>query len=302
MVETPRASFPEVSIVIRTYNESRYLPDVLRAVKDQQDVMHREVEVIVVDSGSTDGTRDIATQYGARVITIEKSEFTFGRSLNRGCEAAKGDILIFISGHCIPSAASWLVSMLAPFENPAVGIAYGRQLPGEGSKFSEARVFEKYYPPLNASQAPFFCNNANCAVRRSIWKRFRFDESLSGLEDMDFGIKVVGAGFLIQYAPDASVNHIHHENWGQIRRRYEREAIALRSIRPELHLGALEAFYCFVIATCSDMIAAISKNQLFQHFTSILLYRYNQFLGSYYGSRPHRVLAEKERLRYFFPK
>jgi GT2 family glycosyltransferase len=182
-----------------------------------------------------------------------------------------------------------------------VGATYGRQLAALDSKFSEERVFEKYYPPQKASQAPFFCNNANCAVRRSIWKRFRYDEQLSGLEDMDFGIKLVSAGFEIGYVPEAVVTHIHRENWDQVRRRYEREAIALRSIMPELHLGSLEASYCFFAAVGADIMASSRKGTLFQHLVSIVKYRYNQFRGSYSGSRPHRVLGEKERSRYFFP-
>ncbi len=109
---------PLVSIIIRTYNEARHLGAALQAVAVQAMAGRPPVEVIVVDSGSTDGTREIALAAGARVIGIDKSEFTFGRSLNRGCEAARGEFLVFISGHCIPVESNWLEQMIAPFADP----------------------------------------------------------------------------------------------------------------------------------------------------------------------------------------
>ncbi len=178
---------------------------------------------------------------------------------------------------------------------------YGRQVGGETTRFSEARVYEKYYPNGPASQSAIFCNNANCAVRRSVWRRFRFDESLTGLEDMDFGRKVVNAGFRIAYAPGAPVIHIHDESWPQVRRRYEREAIALRRIAPEFHLSLLDAAGCFLGGVCQDVLAAFRTTAPWRHVGSIVLYRFNQFLGSWLGGRPHRELSRKEKLRYFYP-
>lgn len=292
---------PLVSIIIRTYNESKHLGAALRAVGVQAMAGRPPVEVIVVDSGSTDGTREIALAAGARVIGIDKSEFTFGRSLNRGCEAARGEFLVFISGHCIPVEENWLEQMIAPFADPGIVMTYGRQVGAETTKFSEARVYEKYYPNGPASQSAIFCNNANCAVRRSVWRRFRFDETLTGLEDMDLGRKVVDAGFRIAYAPGAPVIHIHDETWPQVRRRYEREAIALRRIAPEFHLSPFDAIGCFLTGVLQDMLAAIKSPAAWGHVGSIVLYRFNQYLGSWLGGRPHRELSRKEKLRYFYP-
>ena len=60
------------------------------------------------------------------------------------------------------------------------------------------------------------------------WKQHRFDESLTGLEDMYLGKKLCEEGSQIAYISSASVFHIHDESWGQVRVRYEREAVALR--------------------------------------------------------------------------
>ena len=102
-----------------------------------------------------------------------------------GCEAARGEILVFVSGHCIPENKEWLRHLLAPFSDPEVAITYGRQIGGEETKFSEHRIFAKYFPDTEEpSQGEIFCNNANAALRRDDWAAQPFDEKLTGLEDM----------------------------------------------------------------------------------------------------------------------
>jgi len=292
---------PLASLVIRTFNEAKYLDRVLSQVAAQVLPEGSSLEVVVVDSGSTDSTLEIAARYGAIIKPIRKEDFTFGRSLNMGCDAASGEFLVLVSGHCIPNDKNWLGELLQPFQDPSVGITYGRQIGDVASKFSEVRVFEKYYPDGPASQGPAFCNNANSAIRKSIWRRFRFDEELTGLEDIDIGRKVVAAGFRIAYCSKSVVIHIHHESWPQVRRRYEREAIALRHIHPELHLVWHEATACFFVALWKDFQVYFRTPRHFAVIGQILLYRFHQYAGSWLGNRPHRELSNKEKIRYFFP-
>lgn len=84
----------------------------------------------------------------------------------------------------------------------------------------------------------FFCNNANSALKTSAWKEYRFAEDLTGLEDMFFAKQLTLDGKKIGYVAEAPVYHIHDESWRQIRLRYEREAVALQRIIPELQLGS----------------------------------------------------------------
>ena len=107
------------SIVIRTYNEERYLEPLLEAIAKQEGL---ETEVIVVDSGSTDRTCAIASRHACHIVTIAKSEFSFGRSLNRGCAAAKGDYLVFISGHCVPVDEWWLQNLVVPLRVEGIAL------------------------------------------------------------------------------------------------------------------------------------------------------------------------------------
>lgn len=290
-----------ISVIIRTFNEERYLPELLQGIQRQS--VGQPVEVLVVDSGSTDQTRSIASEYGCQIVEIKKSEFTFGRSLNLGCAAAQGEILVFISGHCVPFDDHWLMALTRPFQDSTVGVAYGRQVGGPDTRFTEHQIFAKYFPDhAQPSQVGFFCNNANSAVRRSLWKRFGYDESLTGLEDMHFGKRTVAAGFSVQYAHQAAVYHFHHESWGQIQRRFEREAMALQDIMPAVQLGLIDAFRYTIAGICSDFGVALGQKGLWRELISIVRYRICQYRGAWKGHHRHRKLSARERERYFYPR
>src|SRR3546814_19878631 len=92
------------------------------------------------------------------------------------------------------------------------------------SKFSEKRMFLKYFPAQSCiPQQGFFCNNANAAIIKVAWAQHRFDEDVTGLEDMVLAKQLWLAGEKIGYVADAVVEHIHQERWAPVKRRYERE-------------------------------------------------------------------------------
>lgn len=290
------------SIIIRTYNEERHLDELLTAIAGQT-VPASEREVLVVDSGSTDRTHDIVRKHGATLLTIARDTFSFGRSLNIGCAAARGNALVFISGHCVPADARWLESLIAPIEQGLVAYAYGRQLGGPLTKFSEQRLFEKYFPATsNVPQEGFFINNANAALLRDAWERFRFDEELTGLEDMDLGKRLVARGERLGYVADATVFHHHDETWPQVKRRYEREAIALQRIMPEVQLSLFDFLRYFVSGVLLDWGTALRQRMWTGRAAEIVLFRFVQFWGAYKGNHIHRHLSRARKDRYFYPR
>jgi len=296
-----RSSAMLASIVIRTHNEARYLPDLLLSIA-QQTMPQNQREVIVVDSGSTDSTLDIARQHECRIVHIKQSDFSFGRSLNVGCDHANGKYLIFISGHCVPTRPTWLEDLLKPLEAGEAQITYGRQEGGPESKFSEHMLFAKYFPPVDTPPPnEFFCNNANAAVFRDTWSIHRFDEALTGLEDMHFARRVVAAGGKVRYVATASVFHYHHEAWRRVKRRYEREAIALQKIMPEVHVHAADAIRYFLAGVLSDSAKALSQRCLLRRGWEIVCFRFCQYYGTWRGNHIHRQLSRKAKEKYFYP-
>lgn len=290
-----------VSVVIRTYNEESHIGSLLEALARQETDF--ELEIIVVDSGSTDRTLDIVRRFDCRVLQIDKSSFSFGRSLNIGCEAATGCRLAFISGHCIPGSSRWLKTLVEPLARDSIAYVYGAQFGHETSRFSEVRYFAKCYPAeRRIPQDGFFCNNANAALLTSVWKEHRFDEALTGLEDMHLAKTLTDRGYRIGYVPEAPVCHIHDETLPQIRRRFEREAIALQFIMPEVHITFVDFVRYFSSAVVLDTLEAAQQKILARSLKDIVLYRLMQFWGSYRGNHYHRKLSRERKEKYFYPK
>jgi L-ascorbate metabolism protein UlaG (beta-lactamase superfamily) len=291
-----------VSIVIRTFNEARHLDDLLTAI-DRQETHDLSVEVVVVDSGSTDGTLDIARRHDCRVVGIDQSEFSFGRSLNLGCARARGDIVVAISGHCVPVAAHWLQRLCDPLISGTAHYAYGRQTGGPDSNFSECRLFAMTYPPESRlPQDGFFCNNANAAILRETWDHYRFDEEVPGLEDMELARRLVADGGKVAYVAEAGVHHYHYETWPQVRRRFEREAIALRKVMPQVRFGLWDMLRYAGVGTLRDWVSDQAATGTATPRLAMLRYRWNQYLGAWRGGREHRKLSEAEKEKYFFPR
>lgn len=290
-----------ISLVIRTLNEARHLDELLHNVA-RQNTGGIPYEVVLVDSGSTDATLEIAERHGCRIHHITREEFSFGRSLNIGCDAAQGDVLVFTSGHCVPTDEHWLIRLCQPILDGQAGYTYGRQIGGGQTYFSESRIFAKYFPEQSANpQAGFYCNNANAAVSRQVWATYRFDEELTGLEDMHLAQRMVQNGGKVAYVADAVVHHYHYEHWPQIRRRFEREAIALQQIMPQVHVTALDTLRYIISSLWKDLRCAARNGQWRQHALNITRYRWNQYIGSYKGNHEHRKLSHSQKEKYFYP-
>lgn len=293
-------SKPDVSIIIRTLNEERYLPELLSSIQKQRSSFSHEV--VLIDSGSTDNTLNISEQFGCRILHIRREEFSFGRSLNRACEAAHGAYFVLISGHCIPCDQHWLQKLVQPLAEGLVEYVYGRQVGGPQTYWSERQIFAKYFPEESAiPQQGFYCNNANSAITSDTWNRFKFNEELTGLEDMHLAKRLVEEQGTVGYIADASIYHIHHENWQQVQRRFEREALALQQICPEVILRRRDLFRYFSRGVIRDLMAGLPAALTFEIFRQIVLYRYRQYIGSYRGNHHHKKMSSELRETYFYP-
>lgn len=220
---------PETSVIIRTFNEEKRLPGLLDALSRQT---RRDHEIIIVDSGSVDGTLDIAGRHAGRVLRIGRRDFTFGYSLNQGIAASRGRRIAIVSAHTLPLDSNWLGALVRPLEDPRACMVFGRQVGPAGSKYSEVQDMRRTYGPARRTvqAADFIGNNANAAIRRDLWETHAFDETLPGLEDIAWAKYWNERGYDVVYEPDAALYHFHEENWQQIRRRYYREALAAKRI------------------------------------------------------------------------
>ena len=288
------------SLIIRAYNEEKYIGRLLEGIKQQT---IRDVDVILVDSGSTDSTVTIAESYGARVVRIPSAEFTFGRSLNYGIKAAKREFIVMASAHVYPVYPDWLETLLSPFQDEQVALTYGKQRGYEGSKYSEHQIFHQWYPDAsNADQATAFCNNANASIRKSLWDLHPYDETLTGLEDLEWAKWAKAQGQKIAYAAEAEIIHIHNETPHGVYTRYRREAMALRRIYPESNFN----FYDFIRLTTtnilSDLWHAARERILLKSFSSIFWFRFAQFHGTRMGHRETSLITPQLRETFYYAR
>ena len=294
-----RFAAPKVSVVIRCHDEERHIGALLEALGRQT---LRPAEVVVVDSGSTDGTRGIVARHPVRLLSIAPHDFTFGRSLNRGCAAATGELLVFASAHVVPVRADWLERLAAPFARPEVALVYGRQIGNEVTRFPEHQVFAQQFPRVsNPDQKSPFCNNANAAVRRRLWEEHPFDEELTGLEDLAWGRWALAQGHRLVYDAEATIVHVHEENPRRIFRRYEREAIALKRILPDSHLRLGEMVRFLVRGIALDLRVAMRSGRVWRSIAEVVMFRVMQYAGTYAGMRYRSPVTHELMMRFYYP-
>jgi rhamnosyltransferase len=291
---------PRASIVIRCHNEAEHIGKLLAELKRQTFTDH---EIVVVDSGSDDGTLDIVSNEDLILEHIRKEDFSFGRSLNVGCRAASGEILVFISAHCYPEHEDWLANLVSGFEDDKVAVVYGKQRGIPESHFSERQIFRSWFPDVSVPrQEGPFSNNANAAIRRDLWEKHPYDETLTGLEDVAWAQEVMRDGWWVSYRADAGVVHVHHETSGQTRNRYRREAITFQKVFPGEHFNIWDFLRLSSRNVIADSRAAFGEGLGFASLWPIVRFRLSQFAGTYQGFHMRRPPSSDLKKRFYYPE
>jgi 2-desacetyl-2-hydroxyethyl bacteriochlorophyllide A dehydrogenase len=289
-----KVSAPETTILIRAFNEERWLPEVLEAIDRQR---YRDFEVLLVDSGSVDRTRDIVSAKGGRVVRLRSDDFTFGHSLNVGIQEARGSFIVILSAHAIPATDQWLERLIAPLRRPNTAMVFGGQRGHALSKFSEARDFERIFPakPQLMDDDHVFVNNANSAIRRDLWELHKFDEGLPGLEDAEWAKYWIPLGKEVRYEADASIFHVHTEMWAQVRHRFYREGIAGRWTAVRIVRNIPGEILRELRWTALDFWLAARQRRLGSLAGEIAKYRYHKTVGIVKGILDSRTITNPSR-------
>ena len=207
-----------ISVVIPVKNGGMGLVWCLEGIARQQ--VDEEVEVVVVDSGSSDGSPGRARRLGARVHPIPPADFHHGRTRNLGAELAHGEVLVFTTQDAYPADESWLASLVAPLRSEThVAGVYGRQVAHEGATPPEQYFLEFLYGPEprrqridNADELTYertLFSNVNSAMRRETWRASPFADDLIMSEDQEWARRTLLAGLTLIYEPRAAVRHSH---------------------------------------------------------------------------------------------
>jgi len=288
-----------LSIIIRARNEERHLARLLEGIAQQSE---KDVEVILVDSGSTDRTLEIASHYPVKIVHIRPEEFTFGFSLNQGISSAQGEIIVMASAHVYPVYPDWLKCLVMPFDDPQVALTYGKQRGDRRNKFSEAQIFNHWYPDVSQPRQPHpFCNNANAAIQRSLWQDNPYNETLPGLEDLEWAHRIMAQGYAISYVADAEVVHVHEEKPRDVFNRYRREAMAFKRLFPHEHYNLWNLASNLTTNIANDLWQATRQGELTARLVEIFWFRWMQFWGTYRGYRQSGPLTWRLRQTFYYP-
>ena len=192
----------------------------------------RELDVLVIDSGSADQTVRHAVEAGLRVHSIPPAEFGHGRTRNLGVRLTSGDIICFLTQDVLPCTPDWPDRFAAALDDVAVAGVYGRQVP------RDAKAMEMFFVALNYPAEPLrftpqpgghhprpgrvLFSNAFSAVRRDIIEAVPFADDAQFSEDQMWAHQALAAGYSIVYEPAAEALHAHHYSMsGLFRRSYE---------------------------------------------------------------------------------
>jgi glycosyltransferase involved in cell wall biosynthesis len=223
---------PSVSVVIPVKDGARYLERLLAAVREQGG---DAVELLVIDSGSSDGSVELARAGGTTVHEIPPQEFGHGRTRNLAMEIASGDIVCFLTQDAVP-APGWLDAHIAAFTlDPKVGAVYGPHLPWPDTSPTLARELEGFFADMTPDGEPVlqregdlaFMSNVNASYARACWEEVRF-EDIAYAEDQAFGRAMLAVGWAKVFHPDAAVYHAHDYGPVEFARRYFDEYRGLR--------------------------------------------------------------------------
>jgi rhamnosyltransferase len=212
---------PVVSVVVRSKDEAASIGRTLELLAGQS-IADRS-EVIVVDSGSTDGTPAIVREHAAQLIEIPAAGFSFGGSLNAGTEAASAPIVVALSAHAFPRDDGWLARMVAAFADERVAAACGDPFDHDGAPLTGARVQDLELARAN----PWWgYSNAAGAYRRDLWSAHPFRADMPGTEDKEFAWHWQQRGYVVVIDRDLMVDHDHsHDPLRDVYIRARREAM-----------------------------------------------------------------------------
>jgi rhamnosyltransferase len=224
------------SVIVRSKNEIGAIERCLTLVREQTEV----VELIVVDSGSTDGTLGVARRFADRVIEIAPEDFTFGGALNVGASAATADVHVALSAHCFPHRRDWIGRALDHYADPAVAGTFGARTRPGGAALD--RPWTCRAPEALSDPYWGFTNHAS-SWRAETWERFPFDEGIEACEDREWSWRVLRAGHALVADPLLWVSGGHRRDAGlpALFRRTRREARALATLHEGHPYSAREA-------------------------------------------------------------
>jgi rhamnosyltransferase len=222
---------PDVSIVMRSFNEAWALGDTLAMLRGQ---VGPTWELIVIDSGSTDGSVEMIRAFQpAHFIQIKSSEYVPGRVMNHGMRLAQSERVIFLNADATPANEHWLKPLADELLAPKVAAVFGRQIPRPDCRAVFACDYDRCFGPRRESASwDHFFSMVSSGLRKDIWSRRGFRENIQYAEDDEYTRWAKSEGFEIVYCAESIAIHSHNYTAPQAYKRAFGDAKALAATWP----------------------------------------------------------------------
>lgn len=200
-----------VSVVMRSFNEAWAIGDTIRQLSAQD--FAGEIELIVIDSGSTDESVEIiGSAAPAKFIRIPPGTYVPGVVLNRGAREASHDWIVYLNADATPVGRDWLANLLRPcVETERFGAGFSRQIPRPDCKAVFAHDYDRCFGPRRVSRDwDHFFSMVSSVTHRGVWEKHPLREDLQYAEDDEWTRRLAAAGLRIIYAEDSVAMHSHN--------------------------------------------------------------------------------------------
>lgn len=222
-------SIPEnITLVMRSYNEAWAINDTLKAVFEQE--YTGSIELIVIDSGSTDGSHEIIRRYNPKeFIILKPGTYVPGKVLNQGFELASHDWVVFLNSDATPANSSWLSELLQlAVDTPELGAAFSRQIPRADCAAVFAHDYDRCFGPQRESrQWEHFFSMVSCVARRATGREYPLHLDLQYAEDDEWTRRLKAEGKAVPLAEHSIVIHSHNYTPAQAYQRAQGDALAV---------------------------------------------------------------------------
>ena len=220
---------PKITIIMRSFNEGWALKDTLPALR-AQDYAHWEL--IVIDSGSSDGSVDLIRQaHPKHFIQIQPHEYNPSRVMNHGMNLAQTEFSIFLNADATPQGSHWLRPLVEALQNPLHAACFGRQIPRPRCRAVYRHDYERCFGAHREStQWDHFFSMVSSGLRKDVWSKRGFLEKMQYSEDDEYTRWCRAQGYDVVYCPDSVVMHSHNYTPAQAYKRSYGEARALAAV------------------------------------------------------------------------
>lgn len=205
---------PPVSIVVPVYNGAETIGECVASLL-ALDYPRDRREIVIVDNGSTDRTMERLSAFGADIRVLHERTRGAAAARNRGIRDARGTVVAFTDADCTVDAG-WLAALVAPLQDPVIGIACGPVRSRTPCNRIE-RFGELIHDQRSATQqvVPYVASGNWASPRALLIDMGLFDESLRRGQDVDLSWRIGLAGFRFEYVADALVYHRNERTlWG----------------------------------------------------------------------------------------